>query len=233
MGGAVLALSLCGCLTLMTSKYDAMGNQALIKIVQNANHKEAKNAAKTLGTRILNQNEQSQIMALFKNHRGEDIDIALVQSLVKTDARFLKNEIRQSLLSEKNANIAVELTKAYITFSEDTEILALMTKLLIENDHALLRYRAAKYLGNNYPEKAIDSFANVLKKEKSASVSELLCRILGGYGTKKQLSVVEDIANSTSRTFSADKCGGILKPMDSNKVRISAVKAVESIKSRL
>lgn len=216
-----------------TDKYSAMGNQALLKTVENAEQlKEARNAARTLGTRILDDNEKRQMFTLFNKHRGRNVDIALIQSLVKSDARLLKDDITECLFVEKDPDVAVELAKAFLAFSEDDKkIFQVMTKLLAENKHNVIRFKAAKHLGNNYPEKSINSFADALKKEESSSVAELLCRILNAYGTKDQLNAVEDVANDTSRIFVTDKYGG--KKMNAQKVRVSAVKAVESIKSRL
>ncbi len=207
------------------------GTEALKKVIKDpaVSKRDGVAAAEALAGRKLNAKDGAELLELLKLNRHSAINVALLQTMVKQDMIYLRDDLKACQPQAIDPDTAAELAATVYSFIEDdNDRFEFMKGLLLGSQHANVRARAVRVL-SSYKERSEDAFITALEKESSASAAAVMCGALGEFGSAKSEKILDTVANEVNRSYVSDSTLG--EKATAETVRAAAVKAQEALKS--
>ena len=223
-----LAVAMTSCKTV---NVNAMGSRLLMDTVKSgdASTRDAVAAANEIGNRVLTEQDGNAVFDLLVFNRAPDVNVALLKTMQKANLAYLCAKLVDYFPKIEDPDTAVECAATIVKFTSDTDmVLQFVRGIMLENKHAKVRFRSAKFMMEFYKADAEALFIQALQKEKSASTATLMCSALNEIGTQASLPILEEMANDKQRFYDSDHFGEA--SANAETVRAAAVMASENLK---
>ena len=188
-------------------------------------------AVETLAEREMGRQDGQLLMRAAMEHPSQEVKIEILTAIGMQRLRYLYPVLIAFVTEAETPQIAVRsLDAAVAVATEDKVLYRDLSRMTLTAERAEVRARAGMQLTKRFPFESEPVFIEALEEETSASVAAMMTEYLAMKGTRKSLSILEEISNDIDRAFVADEFLG--KTFTAELVRGGAVQAVQRLRKQ-